>query len=326
MSSGNTSADPWAWLGLLKWSLSYSDGTHASNVQALSPEDKAFLEAVMKEGIIDENERMKEILREVTNIFENWRTSADRSCSDKDTVEMLLQELRDIVEQIDYARAFAAMKGLGFLLGSVQEQSIPQSTRSNCFGIIATMCQHNPPVQKELLEMGSLKIFSDLFFQDDGQVNLRPKILQAMSANVRSHDLAEAVLCELPQSIEIFRLGLRQPETIQRTLFFLHALVTSDSADSNRIQKYSEIVAFVMDQFLLQDAPQSEITELALSMITQLLEQNKNIDEIRLRKNVLISKSIQRVADLHKLSGQEKEYAQMELDLWENLLLLLSRL
>jgi hypothetical protein len=61
-------------------------------------------------------------------------------------------------------------------------------------------------------------------------------------------------------------------------------------------------------------------------MITQLLEQNKNIDEIRLRKNVLISKSIQRVADLHKLSGQEKEYAQMELDLWENLLLLLSRL
>jgi hypothetical protein len=173
--------------------------------------------------------------------------------------------------------------------------------------------------------MGSLKIFSDLFFQDD-QINVQPKILQAMSANVRSHELAEAVFCELPQSTEIFRIGLQQTNTIQRTLFFLHALVTSDSADSNRVQKFSENIAFVIDKFLLQDGSQPEITELALSMTTQLLEQKKNIDEIRLRKNSLVSKAIQRIAQLRKLSGHEQEYAQMELDLWENLLQLLSRL
>ena len=43
------SGDPFAWLGLLKWSLAYSDGTKPSEgAVPMSPEDKAFLEKVMK--------------------------------------------------------------------------------------------------------------------------------------------------------------------------------------------------------------------------------------------------------------------------------------
>ena len=88
---------------------------------AMSEEDKAFLEAVMKEGIIDENERMKVILKQVTETMEKWKTSSFTK-EEEDSTEELLQELRDIVEQIDYARAFAAMKGLVFLLGCAGER------------------------------------------------------------------------------------------------------------------------------------------------------------------------------------------------------------
>ena len=58
--------DNWAWLGLLKWSLTYVDGTVPSeespNYKEMSTEDKKFLEEVMKDGIINEGERMKTIL------------------------------------------------------------------------------------------------------------------------------------------------------------------------------------------------------------------------------------------------------------------------
>ena len=44
---------PFHWLGLLKWSLAYSDGTEpAGDVEPMSKEDIDFLEKVMKEGIM----------------------------------------------------------------------------------------------------------------------------------------------------------------------------------------------------------------------------------------------------------------------------------
>ena len=55
-----------AWLGLLKWSLNYVDGTvpssESSGFKEMSAEKRAFLEEVMKNGIIDEGQRMKTIL------------------------------------------------------------------------------------------------------------------------------------------------------------------------------------------------------------------------------------------------------------------------
>ncbi len=35
------------WLGLLKWSLQYQDGTHASNAREMNKEDVAWLERVL---------------------------------------------------------------------------------------------------------------------------------------------------------------------------------------------------------------------------------------------------------------------------------------
>ena len=160
--------DPWAWLGLLKWSLSYSDGTRStSDISPMSKEDRKFLEKVMAEGIIDENERMKFILQVSTKAMEHYRLKAigtypdsDPPISDDD-LEDLLQELRDIVEQIDYARAFCSLQGLPFLIGCMDEaKNIPENIRNQCGGIISTLAQNNPDVQKQLLEMGAIKSLS----------------------------------------------------------------------------------------------------------------------------------------------------------------------
>ena len=128
------SNDPWAWLGLLKWSLAYTDGTtDSSEATPMSEEDKKFLETVMKEFVINENDRMQTILKQVTDFMEIWKTTEAHTDEQEETDAALLQELRDIVEQIDYARAFAAMKGLQFLLGCVGEREhMPRSTRLSC--------------------------------------------------------------------------------------------------------------------------------------------------------------------------------------------------
>ena len=333
MSSDNS---PFAWLGLLKWSLSYSDGTQNVETSPMSPEDKAFLEAVMKEGIIDEGERMKTILKEVTETMEKWKQNPATE-EESDTIEDLLQELRDIVEQIDYARAFAAMKGLVFLLGCAQERdTMPRSTRLMCLGIVATMCQNNPPVQKELLEMGAIKTLSELYFAEesgDSSGNMRAKIIQAISALVRGHELAEQVFGQLEQSTDLVNAGLGVGSTTlpplvlrKRTMFFLSAFLTSDASDRSRVQRFTPALVWVMVNFTDAETEEDvELRELSLAMLEKILSQQTSVNAILEYKRTLVDRGVRRVAALRQLEGEDREFAQIELDHWESIISLLAR-
>lgn len=301
----------------------------------MSDEDRAFLEAVMKDGIIDENQRMKVILKEVTEQMEVWRTEPPVQ-EQEDHIEGLLQELRDIVEQIDYARAFAAMKGLNFLLGGVQESQLPRSTRIACLGVLATMAQHNPSVQKQLLEIGSLRVLSDLFFReenDDRDGQLRGRIMQAISANVRSYDMAESLFFQLEQAVPLVEQGLGveastpPPVTVrQRTLFFLRALVTSDSATQQNVRLFSSCIGFVADRLVDDGYEEStQLREMSLALLEQVMEQRKSVNTILDRKNGLVALGVRRVAALRQLTHEEREMAEVELEHWERLLVLLAR-
>ncbi|CAM9660487.1 unnamed protein product [Discosporangium mesarthrocarpum] len=68
--AANSTADEW--LGLLKWSLSYQDGTAPSEARPMSDEDRQWLESVLKEGVKDE-------AKEMAQIFERLCGYLDRS-------------------------------------------------------------------------------------------------------------------------------------------------------------------------------------------------------------------------------------------------------
>lgn len=324
--------NPWGWLGLLKWSLAYSDGTKPTSHSPMSEEDKAFLEKVMKEGIIDENERMKEILQQVTEGLEEVRSGTNHELQDE--IQDRLQELRDIVEQIDYARAFAAMKGLDFLLGCIAQPEIPRPIRTSCLGVLATMAANNPPLQKQLLEMAALKTLMEVFQSNNHNngnatnVAFRAKIIQALGAIVRSYDLAENVYCGLELARPVMLEGL-QPSSDdnvvlqKRTLFFFRALITSDDATRERVRLFAHSVAYVADHLVTHE--NAEIREMAVALLVQILEQNHSVNTILDRKDHLVAKGVEQVSTLRALTGEEKEYAAMELESWENLLVLLSR-
>jgi hsp70-interacting protein len=343
----NNGNDPWAWAGLLKWSLNHVDGTSdTSDVVPMSAEDKAFLEKVMKEGIIDEGDRMTFILTEAGKSMEYYKAQAQALGGDEteqelqeppisvEALEELLQELRDIVEQIDFARAFCSLQGLPFLIGcATVRTTVPESIRLVCIGILSTLCQNNPPVQQQLLELGTIKTLSDLFFLDDTSNAMRAKIMQTISSMVRNHELAEMVFCSLPQAPTLIMAGL-DPNTTSnlsqqlqtRTLFFLRALVTSDTATSAHIRTFGDAVACVVDHYLADDATTPpELHEMAIALLEQILEQKKGVNPIVQRKDTLAALGVQRISALRSLKGEDREFAQVELDHWEGFMMLLAR-
>jgi hsp70-interacting protein len=317
---------------------------------------------------------MKEILHEVTQQIEVWKlqseTNGDRNIrsdgddnDDDDSVNTmldLLQELRDIVEQIDYARAFTSMKGVVFLLGCIENKEnihLPMKIRQFCCAIIATLCQHNPPVQKECIELGALKMLYTVLCQasTNGASNkdnalFCERIIQAISAIVRSYDLAESIFCQLEQANDIFRLGLVGDNTDvisvsspplnvrKRTLFFLRALLTSDTTSIQRIQLFQSHIVYVIDNILLLPKEDSnvtiaddEIVEMALGMIQQLLEQRISVNAILSRKHALVATAVQRISALRKQqvthdnnNDNHNDGGAELLETWERILSLLA--
>mmetsp|Transcript_14597 Transcript_14597/g.30194 ORF Transcript_14597/g.30194 Transcript_14597/m.30194 type:complete len:359 (+) Transcript_14597:3-1079(+) len=348
MSSGG--GEQWAWLGLLKWTLAHQDGTVPSSESPtmMSDEDKAFLEKVMSEGIIDEGERMKVVLQEFSKAMEYYKNDSQEEKSEEpltpvneDDLEELLQELRDIVEQVDYARGFVNLKGCNYLLGAIgamtssQVPVVPTTIRNICLGILATLAQNNPPVQKELLELGAIKILSDQFLLETTPASTKTKIMQSLSAIVRCYDLTEAVFERLPQAPLLMVHGLNSDASASlktKTLFFLRAFLGSDHGTEARAKTFQHAIAAIADtdsEYLngnsYDDYMAIQIRESAISLLSQLLDRKLAVTLLLQRKQHLASKGVQRIQALRALTGEEAESTRVELQHWEAFLRLLAR-
>ncbi|KAL3759146.1 hypothetical protein ACHAWU_008598 [Discostella pseudostelligera] len=379
--TSNGGNSPFAWLGLLKWSLAYSDGTAAASSEAkpMSPEDIAFLEKVMSEGIIDEGQRMKCILADLTDTFEMMLDSSSSSSvsggggdigeskqeekrkelEEEDVID-LLQELRDIVEQIDYARAFMAMGGLPFLLGIATyhadvntatagslKRTIPKSIRKAALGVLSTMCQNNPPVQLSLLEQGHIPQLVRLFFDSEGDDSMREKTVQALSASIREHSMAEHIFCMNEEARTMLKFGLGMQHSAprpsvqlrKRSLFFLRALLTSDNATIERHTQFQDVISYICTHGINDEWEEdAELREMSLSMLSRLLQINptSQSDEASIGKpasniimqhtNSIGSIGVKRIQSIRSLKdgSEERELASLELEAWETLMVALA--
>lgn len=336
----------------------------------------------MKNGIIDEGDRMKQILSDLVAYLDSLQNEDSKSDGGGQTpsveeIALLLEELQDIVEQIDFAKSFASMGGLQFLIGCSSSSAgadedtssklcVPPSIRAACLGILATLCQNNPAVQMMMLEQGNIPKLIQLYFEnlnlvqqdqsenldleDNDQHHIIPtKAMQAMSSCVRNHDVAEKIFCMNEEGIKMIETGLgmhssrnslvdtndglqliEPPNAAlrRRTLFFLQALTTSDSADRDRVRLFVSAIQFVAGYFIDEEASDGEIKytndaqtrEMGLSMLCRILEQKNSVDAILTVKNHLVSIGVRRVTSLRSLEGDEKDMVEEELRLWESLI------
>ena len=339
--------DNWAWLGLLKWSLNYVDGTVPSedspNYQEMSEENKKFLEEVMQNGVINEGDRMKQILSQCVSYLDSIKrspgvddkgkgkgstSSSDGSTSSsteedapsEEEVEELLQEVKDIIGQIDFAKSFAAMGGIPFLIGCASQTNIvPISIRAACLAVLGTLCQNNPSVQYTMLEKGNLPDLINIFFAEylyiDGNHNIdstctgtsqspvQVRAVQAISCFIRNHNIAEQIFCMNQEGRKMIdcALGLY---SYPRTAKHQHEHQneheedpqSSDDSDSQRVPipmpntSLKEKALFFLQALLTSDcADQERIASFASSIqyvstnfVDPELETNANIRETAL--------------------------------------------
>lgn len=324
----------------------------------MSKEDIEFLEKVMKDGIIDEGERMKEILRDLTYALEGMlgQTSEEEKKKEltEDDMLDLFDELRDIVEQIDYARAFMSLGGIKFLLGcATTEVNIPKSIRKSALSVLSTMCQNNPPVQLNLLEVGHMPQLIQLFFdytpmpgdENAGDDSMREKVVQTLSASVRGHSMAEHIFFKNEQGKLMLRLGIGleaaidKSQTIpsdqlrKRSIFLLRALLTADEATPEQIHYYKSLVSFVCTHTVNSAwEKDAEIREMGVRMLSRLLSQHMPQEVSSVARNIIsehktsiTSLGVKRIQEIHSLGdSDDKDYAALELEAWEELMIAFS--
>ncbi|TYZ68981.1 hypothetical protein PybrP1_000215 [[Pythium] brassicae (nom. inval.)] len=286
-------ADPNKWLGLMKWSMKYSDGTAPSEFKEIKKEDREFLEKVLKEGVIDETERMRQILR----ILRGEHPSAVFAKDDEDDAgddddaankqqleeatpeeladykDALLDELLTRVDQIDNAMNFVKMQGL-VVLRDVVQQDARAPTRALAAEVASVVVQNNPFSQSAAVESGLVEVLCAL--AGDADATCRAKALLAISCLVRHHPAAEArFLSEACGGLRLLERFLTSSidadadaRRLQRkALFFARYLVRS-SSDTARALLASGFLVPAAAALVAQD-DDIDLSESSLEALTE---------------------------------------------------------
>ena len=192
-------------------------------------------------------------------------------------------------------------------------------------------------MQLSLLEHGHMPQLIGLFFDysngndqgNDVDDSIREKVVQALSASIRGHVMAEHIFCKNDQGLMILKLGLGMQskgkpsaQLRKRSLFLLRALLTSDDANDERYTQYQDIISFVCTHEWEDEA---ENREMGISILTQLLSKEGVLakQEILKHKDNLGVVGLKRIQGIRSLEegSEERDYATLELEAWEQLMI-----
>ncbi|XP_051113811.1 uncharacterized protein LOC127239617 [Andrographis paniculata] len=164
------------WDGLLKWSLSHSDGTNSS--RNLSEEDRRWFVEAMQANSVDVIQRMKEI----TLVMQTPVQVLESQGVTPQDIEGMLDELQEHVESIDMANDLYSIGGLIPLLGHLK--SSHANIRAKAAEVVSTIVQNNPRSQQLVMEANGLEpLLAN--FASDSDVVVRTKSLGAISSLIR---------------------------------------------------------------------------------------------------------------------------------------------
>ena len=162
------------WLNILKWSISQSDGTSENNFDPMSTENKEWLSNAMKELVKDEPSRLLQITQELVKLLES--EFLDISIVREEEIQSLLDELRDITEQIDMAQLFVKYGGIKCILGLISAPQLSESIRGFSASVISTVSQNNITVQEELYQKNVLDDLYSLYMKENILMALKNKV------------------------------------------------------------------------------------------------------------------------------------------------------
>jgi hsp70-interacting protein len=315
-------ADQAKWQALMKWTMKHTDGTTPTEATPISDDKRRFLEMVMNEGVVDENERVKDILRILEG--EDPRlvfAGEDGSIADADETsptpeelaqykDALLDELLTRIDQIDNAQNLVKMGGLRVMM-NVMTKYTQASSRALAAEVCAVVVQNNPFCQDKAVECGLLEVLCALA-REDPDTTCRVKALLGISCLVRHHAAAEKrFLGDSCKGLEIMRQNLQEASDIRlqrKSLFFLRYLIRTTRSTADQVLEAD---------FFLQTTAQfiaHEDVDLCESSVEGLAEFAMiGPDFMAACKKPafdLVAKCDQRIKQIDALEGEDKEFAQ----------------
>lgn len=257
------------WLGLLKWSLSYSDGTSPTNFHPMSNENKVWLENVMKELIKDEGQRLCEILKEFQQLIDHGLSS-----NDGDHIIELLEETQTMIDQIDMANIFVKFGGIKVLKTIILSTEFNEQFKCLPCILIGELSQNNPIVQEQMYVNGMIDDLCVLALSCNLS-KLCVKSIYGLSCIIRGHKNSEyRFYNELNGPIFFSRLLQRNDSLCtNKILFLLSALLSSDFITMEMISTYCDLLLVQCYPFL-QLKTNDPLCDATLQLLTSLTQTN----------------------------------------------------
>jgi hypothetical protein len=322
-----TMSDPGKWLGLMKWSMQYNDGTHETKKTPMSEENKAFLEKVMKECVIDEVERMKQICEVLVGadpqeIFKDASEDIKGRLGGLETEEGvekfhydLLEYLQDLVENLDNANALKLIGGLPKLIDVYESKS--GRIRMLAVSTLGACAQNNPICQDEFAVLGLLDKFLASLSDEDPKFRL--KVLGSISSLIRGSAGLEAkfvappcngiqMLCQLMNDADL--------RVKRKSLFLLRALIFSQK-ETATLARQHDAVPQLTGMIGNDDV---DLRESCINALLELSAADQEVAKLVQDPSSPLRQALQaRMEGLGKLAGEDAEMAQEELSLCEKL-------
>ncbi|KAF2619747.1 hypothetical protein F2Q68_00041476 [Brassica cretica] len=255
-----------SWDGLLKWSLSHSDG--ASPSRPLSEEDRQWFMEAMQGHTIDSISRMKQI----SQVMKMPEHLLDSQGVTTDDLEGMLDELQ---EHVDYLKNSNA------------------KIRAKAADVLTTVVQNNPRSQQLVMEANGFEPLLTNFITDP-DIRVRTKALGAISSLIRHNQ----------QGITAFRLangyaGLRDAlvsDTVRfqrKALNLIHYLLQESNSDCRIVRD----LGFPRIMIHLASNQDLEVREFALRGLLELTreESERNLDRADVNLRQLLEERTRRI-------------------------------
>ena len=165
------------WEGLLKFSLSHTDGTKKSEFKEMTKHDQKWLEEAMNSYCNSEIEQMQNILKDI---------QTENVLNDEEVLMVNLETLQDILDSLDRGNILYKLGGHIQLL-----KIIFYSKFTNCrvlsLQIFSSVNQNDAMIQTDSINTGALEIMD--LIQKEKNIKVREAMMGAISSMIRGENL-----------------------------------------------------------------------------------------------------------------------------------------
>lgn len=197
------------WQGLLKWSLRHTDGTSSEPRRQITEEERRWFYEAVASQVEDEGERLKQNLL----VLSQSHDGEIQGITIGRQIEVL-EDLEDLVAQIDLAKTFVKLEGMGILLsvarrrGPGGEDESVSRLRAGALTAAAVCLRHNAEGQADFLARGGIEAMMEVVANDGETVKVRAKAVGAVSAAVR-HNFKAFIQFLHAAGLDIILLALK---------------------------------------------------------------------------------------------------------------------